>query len=144
MLWEIKNFVNLNTMKENTNWKFLSLRIGLIIGLLCNSIFLFKALPYLFLPIGSVVSPDIIYNQMFPYVVLFSVGAGIPFTIWDAVRMRGLRFNAIITIISVALCLVTPCTPLKLQKLIGDARQLKTPCVICDGPNPMKGLYLVY
>jgi hypothetical protein len=118
---------------------------GLLVGLLCNAVLIGKAIPYAFLPIGSVVYADSAYTNLYFILLIVSVFLGVPFAIWDAFRNKGQWGNGFITVIAVTACLTTFFMPYQLQRIIGDARQLRTPCYPCDGEETsIKGLYLIY
>jgi hypothetical protein len=118
---------------------------GLILGIIGNAILIGMALPYLKLPLHSVVYADRNYLNTFFIVMPTCLLLGIPLTFWDAFRYRKLKWNAFLVVVSICVCIGTLFLPDKLQRVIGDARQLETPCDVCDGgDNTLKGLYLVY
>ena len=118
---------------------------GLLIGIFCHAILIGKALPYAFVPLGSVFYVDGAYTTLYFIVLPIAVFVGIPLAIWDALRHRRQRGNGIITFIAIATCLLTFFEPHALGKIIGDARQIRTPCYPCDGgETTIPGLYLVH
>ena len=130
--------------QQKGNPKFRLCR-GLLVGLLCNAVLIGKAMPYAFLPVGSIVYADSAYTTLYLILVIVSVFLGVPLAIWDAFGNKGKRGNGFITVIAVGVCLTTFFMPYQLQRIIGDARQLRTPCYPCDGnETSIKGLYLVY
>lgn len=123
----------------------LHIRYGLLIGVACHLVLIAKALPYLALPMGSVVYADRAYCDLYPWIVGSALLLGLPLTLRDSIRFRVRTRNVQWSVLALLLCLSTPVLPYRLQEIIGQARHLSTPCEICDGPSDtMPGLYLVY
>jgi hypothetical protein len=125
-------------------------RKGLLIGILCNVIFIGKALPYLFLPVGTTVPSDSvaysgnIFLVLFLLLFLVSIFGGLPASISDAFRNRGKPGNVLLSALAIFLCLSPFFTPYLLQKAVFDARQLRSHCIVCDGgEDSMPGYHFI-